>query len=196
VVQALPSSQPTELFGFEQPLSESQTSSVQTLPSPQSVGVTPTQLPPKQASSAVQASPSSQAGPVLPKLEQDPSASLHWSSVHTSPSLQTTGAPPWHIPAEQVSPEVQLTPSSQASELAACAQPLAASQLSSVQPLRSSQSWADVSVPTQSPAPQVSLVVQALPSSQEAEFGVLLQALAAQLSSVQPLSSSQATLDG
>jgi len=118
VVQASPSSQATVLAGLEQPLSGSQTSSVQTTPSAQSGGVPPTQLPPKQASPVVQASPSSQADPVLAKLEQLPSASLHWSSVHASPSLQTNGLPPWQIPAEQVSPMVQLIPSSQASELA------------------------------------------------------------------------------
>ena len=62
--------------------------------------------------------------------------------------------------------------------------------------MSSSQSWADVPVPTQPPAPQISLVVQASLSSQGAEFGVLLQALAAQLSSVQALLSSQAALEG
>lgn len=60
----------------------------------------------------------------------------------------------------------------------------------------SSQSLADVSVPPQALAEQISLVVQASLSSQGAEFGVLLQALAAQLSSVQALLSSQAALEG
>ena len=67
---------------------------------------------------------------------------------------------------------------------------MAGSHVSSVQPLASSQLGA--MPPTQAPLAQVSLVVQALPSSQDAALLVLRQPVAgSHESSVQPLASSQ-----
>ncbi|PKN59548.1 MAG: hypothetical protein CVU56_00545, partial [Deltaproteobacteria bacterium HGW-Deltaproteobacteria-14] len=136
----------------------------------------------------VQALPSSQ-GAVLAALTQ-PRAGSQLSSVQTLPSSQSGGAPPTQTPAAQMSSSVQGSPSSQGAVLTAVAQPLAGSQLSSVQGLPSSQCRA--APPTQTPAEQVSLVVQAEPSSQGAVLFVWTQPIpGSQLSSVHGLPSSQ-----
>jgi hypothetical protein len=86
---------------------------------------------------------------------------------------------------------VQPLPSSaQGAVLLVFTQPAAVSQLSSVQPLLSSQLRA--APPTQAPAAHVSLVVQALPSLQAAVLLVWVQpVVGSQASSVQPLASLQ-----
>ena len=109
----------------------------------------------------------------------------------------------WHVlaplvqmPPEQMSPAVQLLPSSQAPVLLAWLQPLAASQLSVVQGLLSLQfTLGSMAVPTQVPVVQTSPLVQALPSLQSRLVGVWTQPLAGvQESVVQALPSSQARL--
>ncbi|MBI5610800.1 MAG: hypothetical protein HY902_18120 [Deltaproteobacteria bacterium] len=152
-----------------QPFSGSQWSNVQTLPSSQALGSLPAQaLAPSQADCSVQALPSSQAAPLAVALNSQPVAGLQVSSVQALPSLQATAVPPLHAPVWQDSPAVQAFPSLQAPVVAACAHPLAASQLSTVQGLLSLQStipvWPHV------PDLQASPVVQASPSSQAAEL--------------------------
>jgi hypothetical protein len=162
VVQALPSSQAVVLSVLEQPVALLQTSSVQPFPSLQSGAAPPTQTPAEQVSDVVQASPSSQATATL--VFSQPWAVSQVSAVQTLPSSQSGAAPPTQLPAEQVSLVVQALPSLQAAVLSVFAQPVALSQLSSVQPFWSSQLGG--APPTQTPAWQVSLVVQASPSSQ------------------------------
>ena len=79
-------------------------------------------------------------------------------------SLQTREAPASQVPAAQVSEVVQALPSSQATVLLAKTQPEAGSQESVVQVLASLQERAAPAL--QVPALHLSLVVQALPSSQ------------------------------
>jgi hypothetical protein len=81
-----------------------------------------------------------------------------------------------HAPRLQVSLVVQASPSSQAATLFVFRQPVAGSQLSSVQRLPSSQLGG--APPTHAPALQVSLVVQASPSSQAAALLVFTQPVA------------------
>ncbi len=92
-VQALPSLHaPLLAVARHAPVLALQLSVVQTLPSSQITSL-PAHLPVEvQASPAVQALPSLQAAPALTGYTQVPEAS-HWSSVHTLPSLQTTGEP-------------------------------------------------------------------------------------------------------
>jgi hypothetical protein len=78
-------------------------------------------------------------------------------------SSQLGGGPPVQLPAEQWSPVVQALWSSQGLLLFTCLQPVAASQLSVVQRLLSSQL---VGVPAQLPLTHLSPLVQALLSSQ------------------------------
>src|SRR5204862_545001 len=79
-------------------------------------------------------------------------------------------------PPEQVSLVVQALPSLQEAVLFACAQPLAGTQVSSVHGFESSQLGAEL--PTHAPPEQVSPVVQALPSLQEAVLFACAQPLA------------------
>jgi hypothetical protein len=95
-----------------------------------------------------------------------PDAGVQASSVQTLPSSQLGGAPPAQTPPAQVSLVVQALPSSQGAVLLVCVQPVAGLQASSVQTLPSSQLGGDP--PTHTPAEQVSLIVQALPSLHEA----------------------------
>lgn len=98
-------------------------------------------------------------------------------------------------PALQTSPTVQPLPSSQLAELVLCTQPFKTSQASVVQGLPSSHKVAGVmALPLQPPPPQVSLAVQALPSSQGTALAALIQpVLGEQLSLVQMFLSSQPT---
>src|SRR5438105_4328997 len=80
--------------------------------------------------------------------------------------LQLGAAPPTQTPSVQVSPVVQALPSSQEAVLLAFTHPVALLHESSVQWLPSLQLGA--APPTQTLNAQVSPVVQALPSSQEA----------------------------
>jgi hypothetical protein len=112
------------------------------------------------------------------------------SSVQTLLSLQSGGAPPTQAPLLQVSLVVQALLSSHGSLLFTCVQPLAGLQPSVVHGFLSSQSGG--APPTQAPLLQVSLVVQALPSSHGALLLVLTQPVcSSQLSSVQTLLSLQ-----
>jgi hypothetical protein len=105
-------------------------------------------------------------------------------------SSQFGAVPPTHAPLAHVSFVVQALPSSQGAVLSVWTQPLTGSQESSVQGLLSSQLGA--APPTHAPAAQVSLVVQALASSQAAVLSVWTQPLdGSQESSVHPLASSQ-----
>ena len=72
VVQALPSSQGSELFACVQPVAESQSSVVQPLPSLQLGADPPTQLSPEQVSLVVQAFPSSQGSLLFVKMQPLP----------------------------------------------------------------------------------------------------------------------------
>src|SRR6185369_8766330 len=91
---------------------------------------------------------------------------LQLSSVHTLPSLQTRGGPPLHVPPPQVSLVVQALLSLQEAVLFAWKHPVAGMHASSVQTLLSLQSGGGP--PLHVPPPQVSFVVQALLSLQEA----------------------------
>ena len=110
--------------------------------------------------------------------------------MHELVSSQFGAEPPTQDPPAQVSDVVQALPSSQEAVLFVKTQPVAGTHESSVQPLLSSQIGAEP--PTQDPTAQVSTVVQALPSSQEAVLFVKTQPVAGtQESSVQGLLSSQ-----
>jgi hypothetical protein len=147
-------------------------------------------VPPPQVSPVVQALPSSQALVLFVKTQ--PVAGLHVSVVQTLASSQTTGAPALQVPPPQVSPVVQAFPSSQAIVLFVKTQPVTGSQLSVVQTLASSQTTAAPAL--QVPLPQLSPVVQALPSSHASVLFVNTHPVAGlQLSVVQTLPSSQIT---
>jgi hypothetical protein len=79
------------LFWWVQPLAGLQPSVVQTLPSLQSGGAPPTQLPPEQASLVVHALPSSHESLLFTCVQ--PVAGLQPSSVQALPSLQLIGVP-------------------------------------------------------------------------------------------------------
>src|SRR6266849_1382115 len=188
VVQAFPSLHGLVLLVCTQPVSGLQASVVQTLPSSQLGAGPPTQVPPLQVSLVVQAFPSLQ-GLVLLVCTQ-PVAGLQLSSVQTLPSSQLGAGPPTHAPPAQVSLVVQAFPSLQGLVLLMCTQPVAGLHESSVQTLLSLQLGAGP--PTHVPPAQVSFVVQAFPSSQEAVLLVCVHPLAgSHASSVQTLSSSQ-----
>src|SRR2546423_810969 len=104
-----------------------------------------------------------------------------------------SGGPPTHVPPEHVSLVVQALPSSHGPRLGAWKQPLAGSHESAVEKVPSSplRRRPPLHRPPD-PHRQTSLVVQALPSSHGAVFGVWTQPLAgSQESSVQGLPSSQ-----
>src|SRR5438034_410317 len=133
-------------------------------------GFPPTQAPAWQVSVCVQALPSSHDAPSsLGGLVQVPDAGLQTPAVwHWSAAVHTTGFPPAQAPASQVSVCVQGLPSSHGapSSLGGLVQaPDAGLQTPTV------WHWS-VAVhttgfpPTQAPAWQVSVCVQALPSSQ------------------------------
>ena len=110
--------------------------------------------------------------------------------MQTLPSSQLMAVPLQERSAWQWSSVVQALASLQGAKLGVCVQPLAGSQASSLQGLRSSQLGGGP--PTQAPPAQVSAVVQAFPSLHEAVLGVLTQPVAGtHESSVQTLPSSQ-----
>jgi len=188
VVQALPSSHGTAMLTWRQPPRLSHESAVQTLPSSQLGAVPPTHDPAAQVSLVVHALPSSH-GAVFGVLTH-PVAGLHESSVQPLESLQFGGGPPTQAPMLQVSLVVHALPSSQGAVLGVATHPVAASQVSVVQTSPSSQLGGGP--PTHTPPTQMSFVVQALPSSQAEELGLLVQPTAgSQVSVVQTLPSSQ-----
>ena len=169
IVHASPSSHGSELSVLTHPVAGSHVSSVQMLPSSQSAGAPPTQVPAAHVSPTVQASPSSH-GSVLLANSQTPPRQL--SVVQGLPSSQSATTmqvmqpgmgDPTQVPAEQVSAWVHGMPSSHEIVLFPLTQPRTGSQESVVQMLPSSQSGAGP--PTHTPASHVSSVVQALPSS-------------------------------
>ena len=136
MVQELPSLQGRALLACTQPVVALQLSSVQTLPSSQLGAGPPTHRPALQVSFSVHAFPSLQAALLL--VWAQPVDGLQVSSVQSLPSSQLGATPPMHCPPLQVSLVVQALPSLQATWLAVWTQPLAGSQLSSVQGLPSS----------------------------------------------------------
>ena len=188
LVHAFPSVHAAELLTYAHPVAGSQLSSVHTFPSSQLGAAPPTQAPLEQVSPAVHASPSLH-GAVLFTWAQ-PVAGSQLSSVHTLPSSQSGAGPPTQIPLAQVSLAVQASPSLQGAVLLTCAQPLAGSQLSSVQTLPSSQLGAGPT--TQIPPAQVSPVVQESLSLQDTVLFRWTQPVAgSQPSSVHTFPSSQ-----
>jgi hypothetical protein len=147
---------------------------VQPFPSSQLGAVPPTHAPFAQVSFVVQALPSSQDAVLFTWTQPD--AGLHESSVQPFESSQLGEGPPTQAPAVQVSLVVQALLSEQGSVLSTWTQPIAGLHESSVQPFESLQFGA--APPTQVPAAQVSLVVQALPSSHETLLLVWTQPLA------------------
>src|SRR5207249_3119138 len=129
----------------------------------------PTQMPAAQVSVRVQALPSSQPVPSgLAGLLQTPDAGLQMPAVwHWSAAVHTTGFPPTQAPAAQVSVRVQALPSSHGapSSLAGLVQTAGAG----VEAAAVWDWWAAGHTtgfaPAQAPAVQVSVRVQALPSS-------------------------------
>jgi hypothetical protein len=190
VVQAFPSSQALVLFVWTHPAAGLHVSVVQTLPSSQTTGEAPAQLPPPHTSPVVQAFPSSQAFVLLVKAQ--PVAGLQVSVVHALVSLQMTGVAPTQLPPPHTSPVVQAFPSSQTFALFVKTQPVAGLQVSVVHPLASLQITGVA--PAQLPPPHTSPVVQAFPSSQAFVLFVKTQPVAGlHVSVVQTLLSSQTT---
>src|SRR5947208_305701 len=132
-------------------------------------GLAPTQAPAAQVSVRVQALPSSHGAPLsLAGLLQTPVAGLQTPAVwHWSAAVHTTGLAPTQAPAAQVSVCVQALPSSHGAPLG-----LAGLLQTPDAGLQAPAVWhwsAAVHVtalaPTQMPASQASVCVQALPSS-------------------------------
>jgi hypothetical protein len=171
VVQALPSLQEAVLFVWVQPVAGLQESLVQGFESSQLGAAPPTQEPPEHVSFVVQALPSLQLAVLF--VWTQPVAGLHESSVQPFESLQLVALPLVQTPPEQVSPVVQALPSSQEAVLLVWTQPVEVLQESLVHGFASLQFGADP--PTHVPPEQVSFVVQALPSSQEAVLLVWTQ---------------------
>jgi len=171
MVQALLSEQAAVLLLCWQPFDLSQESSVQGLPSSQLMALPGTQEPAAQVSPWEQTLASSQGALLL--LCWQPFAKSQESLVQGLLSSQLIGAPGVQTVAAQMSPLVHTLPSEQAATLAACLQPLALSQESSVHGLPSSQFR---------PAPgmhalalQLSPTVQTEPSEHGEEFAVETQ---------------------
>jgi uncharacterized membrane protein YfbV (UPF0208 family) len=136
----------------------------------------------------VQASPSSHAS-VLGALLQPPVRGSQVSVVQGLLSLQLFARPGWQTPLPQPSPTVQALPSSQGAVLGVKVHaPVAEVQRSVVHGLSSVQVFG---VPAQVPLLQVSLRVQASPSSQAAVLKAWKQpVVGVQLAVVQGLASS------
>src|SRR5437879_4354566 len=139
------------------------------------MGFAPTQAPSWQESLWVQASPSEQALPSawfglehVPLAGSQIPATWHWSSAG-----QTPGFAPMQLPAWQVSVCVQASPSAQALPSAWFGLehvPLAGSQTPATWHWSSAVQTTGF-LPLQAPARQVSVWVQASPSSQTVPFG-------------------------
>jgi hypothetical protein len=188
VVQALPSKHGLVLSAWTQPVDGLHASLVHGLLSSQFGAGPPLHVPPPHVSPVVQALPSLQAFALLVCAQPWPGS--HESSVHGLLSLQFGAGPPMQLPPPQVSFVVQALPSSQGFVLFVFTHPVAGTHASLVHGLLSLQSGAGP--PLQVPPPQVSPVVQALPSLQ----GFVLLVCAhpvdgSQLSVVQPLLSLQ-----
>jgi hypothetical protein len=155
-------------FVYWHPKVASQLSSVQALESSQASGFEPTQTPAAQVSVWVQTLPSEQVFE-LSFVYTHPVNASQLSSVQALESSQVIGFEPTQTPAAQVSVWVQTLPSEQVFKSSfVYTHPSAASQLSSVQSLPSLQVIGFE--PTQTPAAQVSVWVQTLPSEQVFEL--------------------------
>src|SRR5436189_4899 len=179
-VQALPSSQPVPsgLAGLLQtPDAGSQVPAVwHWLAAVHTTGFAPTQAPAWQASVCVQALASLQLVPLgLAGLLQAPDAGLQTPAVwHWSAAVHTTGLAPTQAPAGQVEGRVRTLPSSRGapSDLAGLLQtPDAGLQAPAVWHWSAAVHTTGLA-PTQAPAAQVSVCVQALPSSHGAPLGL------------------------
>jgi len=149
---------PASAFANTQPVTELQPSMVQALPSEQTLGEPPWQVPPAQTSPTVQAFESLQ-GAVLSVHAHAPVDALQVSVVQTLLSLQSLGVPARQVPAEQTSFTVHGLPSSQAAVLLTKPHPVVAEQNGEVHGFESSgQLMVD---PTQTPLLQTSPLVQA-----------------------------------
>ena len=108
-VQTFPSSHAVDPAMNAQPVAVRQVSSVQSLPSAQTVGVPGRHRPTAHTSPVVHALPSSHA--VAASLVVQPTAGLQASIVHGLPSSQGTVAPGTHAPPLHESPAVHALPS-------------------------------------------------------------------------------------
>jgi hypothetical protein len=161
-VQALPSSQVTEFGTFRQPSAASHESSVHGLKSSQSVSVPPPQLPLRQISASVQASPSSHAPAAGWNLQ--PVAGSQKSDVQVLSSLHTTGVWLPQTPLVHLSFEVHALPSLHDPVKGELMHPNCGLHESAVQGLPSLQP--SVEPDTHSPSSQVSWTVHSEPSEQ------------------------------
>lgn len=111
-MHGLPSSHGLLLALWMQPEPAAQLSVVHGLPSSQSSGVAPAQVPLTQTSPAVHRSPSVQETPSAAFVTQPWSA---WQApvVQELPSSQSTAAPPMHVSVSHRSPTVHGLPSLQ-----------------------------------------------------------------------------------
>ena len=170
MVQMLPSLQAFPVLGeWPQPCATSHVSLVHGSLSAQLAAPVVVHKPPVQASPVVQALLSVQLEPsVFAGLLQTPVPALQTPTTwHWSSAPHTTGLAPTHAPLAHVSTCVHGLPSLQPRlfiAAASCLQPLAASQVSSVQAKPSLQFTA--ALPRHLPAAQASPLVHALPSSQ------------------------------
>src|SRR2546427_304459 len=142
----------------------------------QATGLAPTQAPASQVSVCVQALPPLHGAPLgLAGLLQMPVAGSQAPAVwHWSAAVQATGLAPTQAPASQVSVCVQALPSSHGAPLGLAGllqKPDAGSQPPAVW-LWSAAVHTTGLAPTQAPASQVSVRVQALPSSDRARVGL------------------------
>src|SRR5882724_5359086 len=179
-VQALPSSQgaPLGLAGLlHMPVAGLQAPAVwHWSAAVQTTGLAPTQAPASQVSVCVQALPSSHGAPLsLGGLLQTPVAGLQAPAVwHWSAAVQATGLAPTQAPASQVSVCVQALPSSHGAPLGLAG--LLQTPDAGLQAPAAGEWWAGVHTTgwarTQAPAAQVSVCVQALPSSHGAPLGL------------------------
>src|SRR5205814_930567 len=139
-------------------------------------GLAPTQMPASQASACVQALPSSHGAPSsLAGLLQMPDAGLQAPTAwHWSAAVHTTGFAPTQMPASQASVCVQALPSSHGapSSLAGLLQMPDAGLQAPTAWHWSAAVHTTGFAPTQMPAAQASVCVQALPSSQGAPSGL------------------------
>jgi hypothetical protein len=153
-----------------QPVTGSQESVVQTLPSLQVSGVPAVQVPPWQVSAPLQTVPSAHDVPFVTFVCWQPETGLQESVVQTFPSLQLRAVPVVHVPAWQVSAPLQTVPSGHGVSLATAvfSQPSTASHVSVVHTFPSLQLSGVPAV--QVPLWQVSFPLQTVPSAHEVPF--------------------------
>ena len=169
------------LLAKTQPVAGSQPSSVQGLPSLQTLGLPGAQVPFAQASAVVHRLPSLH-GAVLSAAVQPPMAE-HDSVVHGLPSSHGLAFCGLQNPPLHASPSVHELLSSQSRLLNVKVQPLGGSHPSSVHGLPSAQVSALAGV--QMPPTQLSPIVHVLPSEQDAVLGEKMQPVSgSQLSTV------------